>query len=149
MLRHPEEYKSSRFNNKYIPIENFKEYPIYNTIEIWIKFFISLSIILEESDNEIGYCVFVTYNGNGMYEIRFRLKREMVDDKIVNQNIPPYIQSEIENIINIDEKSFVDCDVSIGEIYVSFDYNDYFMNYVRKDMLGKLINKIKKNIDNS
>ena len=144
---HPEIYLGSRFTDKYIPPIILEEYAISDTIQLWIKYFISLGIQLQKEDNVFEYAISVKYNGKGFYELRFFLEKEEVEGGwVVKQNIPTHIQSEIEEIIITDDKNFIDCDTWTGEIYVSFDFEEYYMNYIRSERIGKLINKIKNNI---
>jgi hypothetical protein len=147
-MTHPEEYTSSRFKDKFIPHDIISEYAISNTINLWIKYFLSLGIRLEKFDSNFGYDFNVRYNGNGFYELRFTLEKEEDDGLwLFKQNIPYDIQSEIESLIDADERNFIDCDTWIGEIYVSLDYEKYFMKYERTNMINNLLNKMKENIE--
>ena len=147
---HPEEYLGSRFTDKYIPHNVIKEYAISNTINLWIRYFLSLGLRLEKDINsDYEYMMTVRYNGGGFYELRFFLEREKDNTGIVvTQNIPYSVQSEIEELIDVDERNFIDCDPWTGEIYISLNYEDYYMKYVRCDMINGLLNKIKNKIDN-
>jgi len=150
-MTHPEEYLSSRYTDKYVPHDIIKEYAISNTIHLWINYFLSLGIELLKEDkenSEFKYTVTIKYIGNGFYELRFFLDKEQVDGKWkTKQNIPFHIQSEVEEIIITDDRNFIDCDMFTGEIYVSFNYEEYFMNYERKNMISQLLNKIRNNIE--
>jgi hypothetical protein len=148
---HPEEYLGSRFTDKYIPHNIIKDYVISNTIHLWIKYFLSLGLRLEK-DGEGGifeYMFTIRYNGNGFYELRFFLERDKDSDGlVVTQNVPYSVQSEIEELIDADERNFIDCDPWTGEIYISLDYEKYYMKYVRSYMINGLLNKIKNNFEN-
>jgi hypothetical protein len=148
MIKHPEQYISNLHNRQIITFEILKDYPIQSTIELWYRYFISLGIRLSKSNDEEdggGYPFFtvVKYYGRGMYEIKFSLEFNYINGERIPQTIPYHIQMEIEKILNVNDHNFVDCDPYGGEIYVSFNYEEYHMNYVRKGQLDALIQKIK------
>jgi len=133
-MKHPEEYIGSRFTDKYIPHNVIKKYTISNTINLWIKYFLSLGLRLQK-DGEGGifaYVFLIRYNGNGFYELRFFLETYKNSEGLfVTQSVPYSVQSEIEELIDADERNFIDCDPCTGEIYISLNYERYYMKYVR------------------
>ena len=137
MIKHPEFNSSNRHGDKLIALDVLQNYSIFETIVLWSKYFTSLGIRLakpeEEQNIDIPYVVTIYYYGKGRYDIKFYLEREKVDGRfIVTQKVPIHVLSDIEEIIVTDDKNFVDCDVNMGEIYISFDFNEHYMNFIRK-----------------
>jgi len=152
-MKHPEEYKSS-YTRKILNVPDIvlKEYPITNVINVWYRYFCSLGIKLEKNilveDEEFlfPYMIWVKYNGDGFYEVRFQLERIKTEENIKPQIIPSHIQYDIENTLNLDDTCFIDCNPYVGDIYMSFNYDNIHRKYVRNQMLDKLKKKIEEKL---
>ncbi|MFW5847799.1 MAG: hypothetical protein ACOCVF_02655 [bacterium] len=146
-MKHPEKYIRSYSNMSPLTTEILKDYTILPIIDTWCKYFLSLGVLLKKTDDK--YLPFenrIFYKGNGFYDISILLDYDIENNtRILKQSdIPPHIQSMIEYVLYVDEKNFIDCDpIFTGEIYISFNLDEYQRNYIRKDMLNKLKERIK------
>ena len=80
MPKHPEEYKTDRFNHiTHVPDDVLKNYSIYPVLEVWCNYFLSLGIELQKTpkddkiESDFPFMNVVKYFGEGIYEVRFYL----------------------------------------------------------------------------